>query len=78
MLKNMRVKTTCPNCDEHAGVEIFWGMPGPAAFEAEARGEIVLGGCDIPRDEDGDAPNTQCTSCGAVWIGPEWPHEKAA
>ncbi len=41
-------KQRCPDCGERAGVEILYGLPSPEAMEAEARGELALGGCMMP------------------------------
>ena len=46
-----------------AGVPIVYGLPGREAFEAEQRGELVLGGCVI---EEG-GPTRQCVECGERW-----------
>ena len=58
-------KRRCPKCGAVAGVPIVYGLPGRAAFEAEQRGELVLGGCVI---EEG-APTHQCVECGERWGG---------
>lgn len=34
----------CPVCDK-PGTPIMYGLPTYAAFEAEERGELVIGGC---------------------------------
>jgi hypothetical protein len=46
-----------------AGVRIVYGLPSSEAFEAEERGEIVLGGCLIEEDE----PTHACKECGWQW-----------
>ena len=56
-------KRRCPNCGAVAGVPIVYGLPGRDAFEAEQRGELVLGGCVIEED----APTHQCVECGDRW-----------
>lgn len=56
-------KRRCPKCGAVAGVPIVYGLPGREAFEAEQRGELVLGGCVI---EEG-APTHQCVECGERW-----------
>lgn len=53
----------CPSCKKKTGVDILYGYPDAAAGEAEARGEIVLGGCGI---EPGQ-PDRKCLTCGHAW-----------
>jgi hypothetical protein len=54
----------CPKCGS-AAIPIVWGNPGPELAEAEARGELVLGGCIIAHDDDCRAvsPAWHCTKC---------------
>lgn len=56
-------KLRCPKCGAVAGVPLVYGLPGCDAFEAEQRGELVLGGCVIEED----APTHQCVECGDRW-----------
>lgn len=56
-------KYVCPACAQKTGVDILYGLPAPAAFEAAERGEVVLGGCCI----DLEGPERACTSCGHEW-----------
>ncbi len=35
---------TCPTCGAEF-IPVIYGMPGSELFEAEERGEVVLGGC---------------------------------
>jgi hypothetical protein len=51
---------TCANCGGRA-VPIIYGMVGVDAFEAEQRGEIALGGCEII---EGETAAWRCTKCG--------------
>ena len=54
----------CPKCGGKV-VEILYGEPTYEAFEASERGEIVLGGCCISIDGEGDlqSPDWQCIKC---------------
>jgi len=56
----------CPKCGGEA-VEIIYGMPTHELFEAEQRGEVVIGGCLVSGDDD----NWQCKKCGYSWKGEE-------
>ena len=42
-------------------------MPTHELFEAEQRGEVVIGGCLVSGDDD----NWQCKKCGYSWKGEE-------
>jgi hypothetical protein len=64
-------KLKCPVCGRYEGVEIFWGIPGIAAIEAEQRGELVLAGSDLPPFFELSG-NTQCLSCEAKWSVLDW------
>ena len=41
-------------------VPVVYGMPGPEARDAEARGEVLLGGCSIRVGAD----RKGCPACG--------------
>lgn len=56
-------RVRCPACGAIAGVRIVYGLPSIEAFEAEQRGEIVLGGCVLEED----AATHACTACGQRW-----------
>jgi hypothetical protein len=48
----------------HCGVlmlPILWGMPGPSAYEAEQRGELIVGGSCMVSPMN---PKWQCSVCG--------------
>jgi hypothetical protein len=47
-------------------VPIVYGMPGPEMFDAEARGEIVLGGCILGYGYDTHA----CPVCSRTGEAP--------
>lgn len=53
-------KTRCPHCGSVNTVRISYGLPTERAFEAEKRGELVLGGCCIFPDN----PTRHCKDCG--------------
>ena len=59
----------CPDCGGKV-VKIIYGEPSIEAFEAEERGEIILGGCCIRVDSDGNILESdwQCKKCGAQFI----------
>ena len=48
----------CPKCGENL-IEIIYGMPGSELFEAEERGEVILGGCEVSDDQ----PEYRCKNC---------------
>lgn len=52
-------------CRQHTVVLVIFGMAHPSLGQAEARGEVVLGGCDLPQDYTGR--EVACTSCD--WKG---------
>ena len=56
---------TCPSCGEHTVVPVVFGMPAPILGDAADRGEVILGGCDIPYEFTGR--EVECTACG--WLG---------
>lgn len=70
-------KVTCPSCGHNEGVQILWGMPSLSAFEAEQRGEAVLGGSNFPPFFE-ITPNSHCLVCGIRWKGPDWTADDAA
>ena len=70
------IKEGCPSCRHVAGVPLFFGMPGPQMFEAEQRGELVLGGCDPIQDQYGNVPNFACTRCAHHWYDPDFEDEE--
>ena len=37
----------CPKCRSDRTVPILYGYPSHEAFEAEERGELILGGCEM-------------------------------
>ncbi len=59
----------CPKCGGKV-VKIIYGEPSIEAFEAEERGEIILGGCCIQIDGEGNSlmPDWQCKKCNAQFI----------
>ena len=58
---------TCPHCGGGM-LQIVWGFPDAALFEAGDRGEVFLGGCCIPPEP---TPDWHCTSCGREVAVPE-------
>jgi hypothetical protein len=64
----------CPHCGSAAEpLPIVYGYPTHEAFEAEQRGELVIGGCLI----GDESPDYQCRDCRAAlpWIAPSQPEE---
>ncbi|MBS4025234.1 MAG: hypothetical protein KGZ96_06110 [Clostridia bacterium] len=55
----------CPACGSTSTVKIIYGLPTYEAFEAQERGELVLGGCCISTDD----PNRICKDCGQQFGG---------
>ncbi len=50
----------CPDCHSSDVVPILYGYPSAEAFEAAARGELIIGGANI----DADNPRWGCRICG--------------
>ena len=57
MLYNIDMKK-CPKCNNKL-TEIVYGMPSSELFEAEERGEVILGGCCVSDDD----PKYHCKKC---------------
>jgi hypothetical protein len=70
------IKEGCPACRHMAGVPLLFGMPGPPAFEAEQRGELVLGGCIPMYDQGGNRFNLACLRCAHHWYDPNFEDEE--
>lgn len=55
----------CPKCRSDRTAPILYGYPSHEAFEAEERGELILGGCEMidgmPHEDYG------CLDCGYRW-----------
>jgi hypothetical protein len=61
----------CPQCGKSDRVvRVVYGMPAYEAFEAEQRGELVLGGCCVSAGD----PTHHCLRCG-LGIGAREPDE---
>lgn len=58
-----RKPTKCSTCGGKV-VIINYGEPTYEAYQAEQRGELVLGGCLIGPN----APDWQCVQCGAQFL----------
>lgn len=56
------VKIMCPRCGNCENARILWGLPAydEELIEQEQRGEVWLGGCNVPRD---GAPVYHCNAC---------------
>lgn len=50
----------CPKCGAKA-LPVVYGLPTPAMRAAADRGEVALGGCTLPPDEE--MWRFQCTDC---------------
>jgi len=59
----------CPTCGSTDGIRIVYGYPPLELWQAEQRGEIVLGGCVIGPE----SPDYECRSCGVPlpWVAKE-------
>lgn len=66
------IKESCPACRHLSGVPLFFGMPGPLAFDAERRGELVIGGCEQMSDANGNILNLACLHCAYHWHDPDF------
>lgn len=72
----------CPSCESDKTIPIVYGLPNRLRrnededyrdpFEAERRGELILGGC-LYGD---DYPNRKCKGCGHQWLYDPVPHLK--
>lgn len=64
----------CPECHGRV-VPIAYGFPGPEMFEAAERGEIVLGGCMLDRDDPTHSCECGATTSGSLdsWANPTQP-----
>lgn len=49
----------CPACGSRAAVEIVYGYPSAETWEAEQRGEVVIGGCLVGPE----SPAYECRDC---------------
>ena len=68
-------RVTCPRCGALAPMlPIVFGFPMADLFEAEQRGEIVLGGCVV----DVEDPTHRCSACGRDVILAQDPVELCA
>ena len=64
LFKKTTAPKTCPKCGGKV-VEIIYGEPDQELFEAYKRGEVILGGCCIEVDENGNRldPQYGCIDC---------------
>jgi hypothetical protein len=49
----------CPACGSRDAVPIAYGYPSPETWEAEQRGEVVIGGCLVGPE----SPAYECRDC---------------
>ena len=56
-----RIFPPCPACSSRDAVAIAYGYPSPEMWDAERRGDIVLGGCLVGPE----SPEYECRGCGA-------------
>ncbi len=59
--KMKKMKARCPRCGPVKPVPIMYGLPAfpDEAFEAERRGEVLVGGCVV----SDDSPLYACPMC---------------
>jgi len=55
----MKKSIICPITLSTNIIEIVYGMPSPELCEMECRGEIILGGCGVDKDN----PRWYCKKC---------------
>jgi hypothetical protein len=53
----------CPKCQSENVLDIMYGYPSNEAIKKRDRGEIVLGGCCIDRNN----PRWACDRCNYRW-----------
>lgn len=53
----------CPKCKSERVVPIMYGKPSMNALEASARGEVIIGGCEV----DVGNPDYGCLECDFRW-----------
>lgn len=58
------IKRRCLHCGQDSVVPIVYGLPGHQLMAFAARGEVVLGGCEIKQDQ----PTHACKACGLEWV----------
>ena len=54
-------KRRCDICGEAPAIPVVYGLPSPDLMESAARGEVLLGGCEI----GGDDPVRLCARCAS-------------
>ena len=59
-------KITCPKCNSENTAGIIYGYPDDDLLDADADGDIVLGGCCI----GGGDPDYACKDCDYRWQAP--------
>jgi hypothetical protein len=59
----------CPACGSRDAAPIVYGYPSSETWEAEERGEVVIGGCLVGPE----SPDYECRQCHTAlpWIRPE-------
>lgn len=64
VFKKNSVPKTCPKCGGKV-VKIIYGEPTEELFESSDHGEVILGGCCITLDENGNQISSQygCINC---------------
>jgi hypothetical protein len=62
---------TCPRCGAGDLRPILYGLPTPQAFDAAARGQLVLGGCVV----SDDGPTVACVHGGTRYSDRPWGHD---
>ncbi|MCY3414979.1 MAG: hypothetical protein INQ03_25235 [Candidatus Heimdallarchaeota archaeon] len=50
----------CPKCKSEEYTPIMYGYPAKESIEAAEKGELILGGCELPKK----LTNASCKACG--------------
>ncbi|MFM6981603.1 MAG: hypothetical protein ACKOWP_02375 [Microbacteriaceae bacterium] len=56
----------CPRCGDTSPLDIVYGAPSGEMLDAEAEGDILLGGMDIFNVAEA-LPTHQCRTCSKAW-----------
>jgi len=57
----------CPACGSRRSRPVVYGLPAPPLQQRAERGEVALGGCELPLDPAAE-PDRECRDCGHRWV----------